>query len=79
MNYNENTKKILGEQKISCEDHNNILTSIIRETDSLYQIVVHAYYLGLINGKQAERTRRAQRYLPVSRRGGNENDSSTHL
>ncbi len=60
MNYEE-TKRILGEQRISQELWDNTLGPIIKGSDSLYRIVVHAYFSGMIAGKQQERARRAQR------------------
>lgn len=59
MFYDEKAKKILKEQMIRCEDNDRILTPIVKESDSLFRIVVDAYNLGVINGKQAERARRA--------------------
>jgi hypothetical protein len=60
MNY-EKAKMILGEQLISQELWDNILGPIIKESDSLFKIASNAYNLGVINGKQAERARRAHR------------------
>ena len=60
MNYKQ-AEKILGEQLISQELLDSVLRPIIKESDSLFKMVSNAYSLGVINGKQAERARRAQR------------------
>lgn len=61
MRYNEETRKILGKQKFSDKDNENIFKPLVKDSDSIFRLVTSAYYLGLINGKRAERARRAQR------------------
>ena len=62
MNYNEKVKSILGYQEAKQGDVDNIIIPLINSSKhSLYLLAVDLYYLGVINGKQAERARRAER------------------
>lgn len=66
MNYNEQTRKILSEQLISCEDNENIFIPLVKDSSgSIFRLVTDAYYLGLINGKQAERNKRHKQVTEV--------------
>jgi hypothetical protein len=65
MNYNEQTRKILGKQKFSSEDNENIFKPLVKDSDSIFRLVTSAYYLGLINGKRSERSKQKQQVLEV--------------
>ncbi len=39
----------------------NIISQIVKHENSLYIMVLRAYFIGLINGKRSERIRRVQR------------------
>lgn len=59
MNYAE-AKEILRRQPLS-EEINENLKQIYRSDEDIVFKFFDAYYLGMINGKRAERARRAQR------------------
>lgn len=60
MKFNEQTKKIINQQ-MNSNDIVDAVTAIIEAEDSLTAIALNAYHLGLINGKRAERSRRAHK------------------
>lgn len=60
MKFNEQTKTILNQQ-MNSDGIVDDVTAIIKDENSLTVIALTAYHLGLINGKQSERSRRAHR------------------
>jgi hypothetical protein len=59
MRYNEETKKVLDQQMNKNPDVDD-LGQIISTGDCLTVIAFRSYHLGMINGKQSERAKRAK-------------------